>query len=54
MPMRPLLSRRGGGPSPGCARQPQTCNVDDALAKELVDKLEGATKADIVTGGKGN
>jgi hemoglobin len=31
----------------------KTRNVDDALAKELVDKLDSATRADIVTGGKG-
>ena len=30
----------------------KTRNVDDALAKELVDKLEQQTKADIVTPGK--
>jgi hemoglobin len=31
----------------------KTRNVDDALAKELIDQLEQQTKADIVTGGKG-
>jgi hemoglobin len=29
----------------------KTRNIDDALAKELMDKLESATKGDIVTGG---
>lgn len=31
----------------------KTRNVDDALSKELVDKLDGSTKSDVVTGGKG-
>jgi hemoglobin len=30
----------------------KTRNVDDALAKELLDKIDGATKADIVSSGK--
>jgi hemoglobin len=31
----------------------KTRNVDDALAKDLLDKLEQKTKADVVTPGKG-